>query len=611
MNTDLNYTILNDVFQLPKEETLKAFYNRMVTIPITAMTALKKELIATIGEDRSKGIFIRYGYHSGVSDGEKVLTCKWENKLDLIKAGPKLHKLHGYLDKVKVVNVVFDKENDFESMNAFWINSFEADEFLKGNINSNQPVCHTLCGYASGYLSTVLKKTILVKETKCRAMGHDKCEVICMPVEKWGQELDSEYKYYQSTSMIQELDEITAQLKTERDYLNKANEVHRKLIEELLSKQGLQGIVDLLYKTTGLPTFIENEYNQIIVQSEGVLINFNLGKTNTNTTRFLNISPEIGLLRTPVLFEQQIKGYCSFIYSKSNIPNDLEYKIIDQASLTASIILLNENIRINTEQNIKRSFLSDVLDGKLEKEELYKIAHYLQFNPDDSYWMLTMERIMNKSEMNHEIGVNEELIRYINLFFQERNINAIVSQTSGKIIMLLEYSSFKALNMKPPKFISQLLTYCSRRFSKYTFSLGVSSVVQNIDQLSILYDETLTALKAKSSKKQVQFFEDLGIESILFQLDDGALIDRFVSQQLGELLEVDKHLDLIKTLIAYIENGININHTAKVLSMSISGLRYRLEKISDILNIDLNDTKSVFSIYMALNVLKAKGKITL
>ena len=84
-----------------------------------------------------------------------------------------------------------------------------------------------------------------------------------------------------------------------------------------------------------------------------------------------------------------------------------------------------------------------------------------------------------------------------------------------------------------------------------------------------------------------------------------------MTKQVGELLEADKNFDLIKTLYAYIENGININNTAKAISMSISGLRYRLEKISDILNIDLNDTKSVFSVYMALNILKAKGKITI
>src|SRR5699024_7688241 len=131
-----------------------------------------------------------------------------------------------------------------------------------------KPVCHTLCGYASGYLSTVLDRAIIVKETKCRAMGYDKCEATCMPIENWGPELEKESRYYQSTSMIKELDEITEKLKIERDFLNSANKVHKKLIEGLLSKEGLQGIVDVLYKTTRLPTMIEDEHNQIMVKSD-------------------------------------------------------------------------------------------------------------------------------------------------------------------------------------------------------------------------------------------------------------------------------------------------------------------------------------------------------
>ena len=611
---DLSSAKLNDVFDLPKEEALSTFYERLVTIPITAISALQKELVATIGEDRSKGIFIRHGWHSGVSDGEKVLASLWDDEEDLIHAGTKLHILHGYLENVKVDAITYDEEDDLKSIDAIWFNSYEAHEFLKDGIHNDKPVCHILCGYSSGYLSTVLKRPMLVKETKCMAMGHDRCEIICMPMEKCGEELKNEYRYYQSASMIQELDEITAKLKIERDYLNQANKVHRKLIEELLSKQGIQRIVELLYNTTGLPTFIEDEYNQIMVKSDDVpdvTIDFDLKGISTSTTSFVRGPNEIGILRTPILFEEEIKGYCSFLYSKDNTPNDLEYMIIDQASLTASIVLLNENIKINTEQNIRRGFLSDILESRLEKEEIYKIAYYHNFSPDDSYWMLAMERNINESEIIHEIEVNEALVRYVNLFFKERNINAIVSEKSDKIIVVIENSSFEKVYMKQSKFINQLLKHCLRRFENYKFSVGVSSVVQKIDQLPILYDETLATLKAKNPTKQIHYYEDLGIESVLFQIPDEALINRFVTKQVGELLEADKNFDLIKTLYAYIENGININNTAKAISMSISGLRYRLEKISDILNIDLNDTKSVFSVYMALNILKAKGKITI
>lgn len=600
---------LHDVFELPKEDALKAFYERIITIPITARTSLKKELKLTIGEDRTKGVFIRYGWHCGVSDAEKSKTFRWKDELELIRSGPKFHMLHGYLEDVIINDLQYDEQNQLKKINVTWKKSFEADEFLEDGVLSKQPVCHTLCGYASGYLSTALQKSIIVKEIECRAMGHEHCTAICMPIEKWGDNLQNEDTYYQSTSIIQELDEVTAKLKIERDYLKQANEVQRKLTNELLSKQGLQRIVDLLFETTGLPVFIENEYNKIIVKSKGAEVNFDLGPLKLQHTKFMSITPESSLLRTPILYEQEIKGYCSFLYPTNSKPTDLEYMIIENASLTASIILLNEHIKVSTEQNVKRNFLSDVLEGRLEKKEIDKIAYYLNFPPNDAYWMLTMEKTVHAADSEHEIEMNEELVRHINLFLKERNINAIVSQKLDKIIILIEYATFESLCTKPQTFIKQLLKYCTRRYANCEFYIGVSSVVENISQLSLLYNETLAALKAKNPKNYVYYFEDLEIESVLFQVQDELLIDRFVDQQVGKLLEADKDFDLTKTLYTYIENGMNINSTAKVLSMSISGLRYRLSKISEILKMSLDDTRRLFSVYMALKILKAKGQI--
>lgn len=596
---------------MPKEQALDSFYDRMISIPPIAITSLKKELTTTVGKERAKGIAIRYGWHNGVSDGEKVMNFQWESELELIKAGPKLHMLHGYLSDVIIDEIKYDQENDLDAIYVSWFDSFEVNDVIQNRTHDDQPSCHIMCGYASGYLSTVLKRPIIVQETQCSAMGHDHCKVICKPMDKYEKELENEYKYYQSKSMLQELDEITAKYKKERDNLNRTYEIHRKLIAELLSKKGLQRVVNILYEMTGLPAFIENEDHAVVAKSDAVTIDFELNDLDTDTARFIKITSDKRLLRTPIYFEQKVKGYCSFLIPKDKVPTDLDYMIIDQASLTASIIMLNENIKVNTEQNIKRGFLSDVLEGRLDKDELYKIARYLHFDPNDYYWMVTIERTNKKENVNDEVEVNEQLIRHLHSFFNARSVNVIVTQKSGNIVILIENKSFKHLSVKQSKFIKQLMKHISNRFKNYTFFVGVSSLVQHIDQLSILFEETLAALKTKNSKENILYFEDLGIESVLFQIPDDTLINRFVNKQIGELLETDKNLELVKTFYAYVENGLNINNTAAAISMSISGLRYRLARISDILDLDYHDTKSVFSVYMALNVLKAKGNITI
>ncbi|MDN7245222.1 helix-turn-helix domain-containing protein [Planococcus shenhongbingii] len=599
---------LSDVFNSEKETAVTELYDRVITIPIEARTALKKELFNVIGRDRTKGVFTRYGWHCGVNDGEKAKLFEWEDVWEAVYAGPKFHRLHGYLDKVEILELRKDGE-ELEFIDVLWVNTFEAEQYLKESDLSTEPVCHTLCGYVSGYLSTVIGQPIMVKEVECRAMGHAQCKCICMPIEKWGDEIASEQGYYQGTSIIKELDEVTEKLKTERDHLTKANDIHQRLIEELLSKQGVQKIVDILYETTGLTAFIEDENHQILVQAGHLDEPLDLQKFRSKHTLFTRYSDDISLLRAPIFYEQQVKGYCSFVYSGQEEPNELDYMIIEKAGLTSAIILLNENIKINTEQNIKRSFLNDILESRLTEEEIYKVSYYLNFDSSSSYWMLTIDR--NRKEIENEIAFNEELIRSINLFLKERNINAIVSQKLDKIIVLIEYPSFEKLNMAESKFIDHLFKYCLQRFSKYNFCIGVSTVIQKFMDITLLYKETLAALRAKKEGIHVSYFKELGIESVLFQIQDEVLIERFVDQHIGKLLAIDKEFDLIKTLYAYISNGNSINNTSKALSMSISGLRYRLVKISEILNQDLADTQAVFSIYLAINILKSKGTISI
>ncbi|MBT2655582.1 XylR N-terminal domain-containing protein [Bacillus sp. ISL-18] len=70
---------IKNTFELPKETVLNEFYERMITIPIKARTNLKNELIHIIGIERTRGVFIRYGWHCGVSDAEKAMSLQWDD----------------------------------------------------------------------------------------------------------------------------------------------------------------------------------------------------------------------------------------------------------------------------------------------------------------------------------------------------------------------------------------------------------------------------------------------------------------------------------------------------------------------------------------------------
>ena len=65
----------------------------------------------------------------------------------------------------------------------------------------------------------------------------------------------------------------------------------------------------------------------------------------------------------------------------------------------------------------------------------------------------------------------------------------------------------------------------------------------------------------------------------------------------------DEGNDLIETLRTYIENNMNYSLTAKKLFIHINTVRNRIEKINDLINIDLNDEISRLKLEILLKFL--------
>ncbi|KIL45119.1 XylR N-terminal domain-containing protein [Jeotgalibacillus soli] len=595
--------------QLGQEDSI---YERIISIPTSARAALKHELYETIGMERTKGLLLRYGWHCGVSDAKKMKEVAWDYSKELMLAGPKMHVLHGYLEDVIMPINEVDFEKGTIHLDAIWVNTFEAKEHLKLFGLSETPVCHTIVGYASGYLSTVLGERVIVKEVECKAMGHENCRCICKTVKEWNGEVDNEITYYQSNSLINELDQAYEKLKVERDNLNKAYHIHERLMNEALKENGLSSIVDLLYETIGLPVIIEDQNQNTIAfagmqEKDSGYKKHNRSK-NVKKTELLQFDDGTKKLITPILLQQKIIGYCSFLY-ESNIPSELDKMILERAALACSTILLNERIRLNTEQRVRRSFLEDILSSQMSKEEIAKRAYYLGFKLHPPFLILNLKRSIKKMLNENELELNEELINQLFMYFKDRNINAILAQKSEGIIILLSEGSLKENFIQIHQMVQKLLDYCAFKFSKCSFSIGVSSSSNAIEDAAQLYNESLAALNVTNKSRNIVHYDSLGIEGILFQVKNEEMIQKFIKKQIGTLIENDKNMELTKTLYHYLNNGCNVHKTARNMNFSISGLRYRLQRLNEILKSDINRPNVSFQLFLALQSLIMRGEL--
>ena len=72
-----------------------------------------------------------------------------------------------------------------------------------------------------------------------------------------------------------------------------------------------------------------------------------------------------------------------------------------------------------------------------------------------------------------------------------------------------------------------------------------------------------------------------------------------------------KDVDLIQTLYSFLVNGGNLEKTADDLSLSISGLRYRINKLEEILQKDLRSPLISYQLLLSIQALIILGDLEL
>ncbi len=155
---------------------------------------------------------------------------------------------------------------------------------------------------------------------------------------------------------------------------------------------------------------------------------------------------------------------------------------------------------------------------------------------------------------------------------------------------------------------TRLIRECQRAFTEQyhaEISIGVGGIYP-VPELHKSYNEARIAVKFHTIKGRrgfVQRFADLGIFRELF-LHDTERITAFCRLALGKLLEYDhdNDADLRTTLTTLLDAGMNYKLAAERLFVHVNTVRYRCEKIEQILGVDLQDPDNIFNFYAALRV---------
>ena len=159
--------------------------NRMLLLHTAAMSALRRELIKSVGIEQARRILTRLGYESGMRDAELARKIRPDqNAIESFFVGPQLHMLEGSV-QVTPIRLEMDAVSGRFDGEFLWENSWEAECHEREFGHADQPVCWMQIGYASGYTSGFMGRFVLFKEVECAACGTNHCRIVGKPVEEW------------------------------------------------------------------------------------------------------------------------------------------------------------------------------------------------------------------------------------------------------------------------------------------------------------------------------------------------------------------------------------------------------------------------------------------
>jgi two-component system response regulator HydG len=185
---------------------------RALIMDAVALGLLRKELINTVGMTAARGILTRLGFAHGWRTAEAMKAAfPWPDESAWRRAGGRLHTLQGQVLFEPVERGPGDGPEPFAE--ALWRESYEAEQHLLHVGRADQPVCWTLTGFASGYMSFCHGKHVYCLETRCAGKGDAICQIVGKPAEEWGPEQTEALRFYETQCMEGALAQVTEALK--------------------------------------------------------------------------------------------------------------------------------------------------------------------------------------------------------------------------------------------------------------------------------------------------------------------------------------------------------------------------------------------------------------
>lgn len=401
--------------------------------------------------------------------------------------------------------------------------------------------------------------------------------------------------------------------------LNKYYEVHSELTKLALKMPSMDEIlcefkkmilrdVSLINSTKGVEISTNPELSDVTV----------MGASEVLTEKYVHFRYERKDVTynstNPKITGQQIRvhiphlGYDDYELVIHELPEQVsseDFMVIENGVKFLQMELLKKYVISQNLFQQKNNIISDLLNDRLyEKKDIDEVLESLTISKHKYYQVMLIKLYPRDEKKNIDKDLMPQTLRQIRLKFRASFKDIVFLEKLDVVVFILNYSDGKS--GLTPSSIEKIMKALVQNnvFKDFYYNVSISSKVEklNIPQANREVLDTEKILRLFRNSNNILPYEELGIYKLFLDSNNLSDLKKFISPRLANFRQ--QYPLLFETLQTFLDTNQNYILTSEKLFLHPKTVRYRIDKIKNVLNVDFADPEELLQIQIASRLFK-------
>lgn len=316
--------------------------------------------------------------------------------------------------------------------------------------------------------------------------------------------------------------------------------------------------------------------------------------------------PMTGLTRliAPIITKDVGRGHLSIVGHETEF-DDIDELVTEHGAAACALEMAKAKAISDTEKRLRGTFLDRLLIGDVSQQEAIRQGE--RFDHD----MTQIHVAIVLTWQGEKTPSMRRLETLVNGTVQSHRVQALVWRREREREVLVFHATPPDDTAKDPvensSRLAELFSNAVRQqYPNTHVAIGLGQAARDISAWRSSYRDASQALDLaiRLQTDTPLYIGNLGVYQLIMSLSDKEKLMEFKDQTLRKLEDYDmrNHADLIKTLEAFFNCHGNLSQTAEQLIVHRNTLLYRMNRINQIAEIDLDRPETRLALHLALTI---------